>query len=39
MMMEEVIFLGTAGAVASKVRDNTSLLIKTKGDIILADLL
>ena len=38
MMTKEVIFLGTAGAVASKGRDNTSLLIKTRGDKILIDL-
>lgn len=36
--MAEIIFLGTAGAVASKERDNTSLLIKTKKDLILIDL-
>lgn len=36
--MAEIIFLGTAGAVASKERDNTSLLIKTTKDLILIDL-
>lgn len=36
--MAKIMFLGTAGAVASKQRDNTSLLIKTKKDIILVDL-
>lgn len=36
--MAEIIFLGTAGAVASKERDNTSLLIKTKNELILVDL-
>lgn len=35
--MAKIIFLGTAGAVASKNRDNTSFLIKTKKDLILID--
>lgn len=33
-----IIFLGTAAAVASKERDNTSLLMKTPKDTILIDL-
>lgn len=36
--MAKIIFLGTAGAVAAKERDNTSLLIKTKKDTVLIDL-
>ena len=36
--MSEITFLGTSGAVASKERDNTSLLIKTEKDSILIDL-
>lgn len=36
--MPKIIFLGTAGAVASQERDNTSLLIKLEKDIILIDL-
>lgn len=35
--MAEVIFLGTAGAVGSKKRDNTSLLVKEKEEKILID--
>lgn len=35
--MIKIIFLGTAGAVASKERDNTSLLIKTEKELILID--
>ena len=35
--MSEIIFLGTAGAVASGERDNTSLLIRSKNDLILID--
>jgi len=36
--MLKIVFLGTAGAVASKQRDNTSLLIKTKEDLVLIDI-
>lgn len=35
--MAKIIFLGTSGAVASKERDNTSFLIKTKDELILID--
>ncbi|MCD6080151.1 MAG: hypothetical protein B6D53_02070 [Candidatus Omnitrophica bacterium 4484_49] len=33
----EIVFLGTAGSVARKDRDNTSLLIKEKGSYLLVD--
>lgn len=35
--MAKIIFLGTAAAVASKTRDNTSVLVITNKDIILVD--
>lgn len=36
--MAKIVFLGTAGAVASSERDNTCLLIKTQKETILIDL-
>ncbi|MCX7661409.1 MAG: ribonuclease Z [Candidatus Omnitrophica bacterium] len=35
--MAELIFLGTAGAVASKTRDNTSFLLRNENELILID--
>lgn len=37
IVMAEIIFLGTAGAVASRKRDNTSLLVKCGKEKILID--
>ncbi|MDH7512529.1 MAG: MBL fold metallo-hydrolase [Clostridiales bacterium] len=36
-MKAEVIFLGTGGSVATPVRDNTSLLLRSGEDVILVD--